>query len=46
MDTCKRCHWSMDPPKTYGEKAISNKYVLSFLRRWIIYGSNRNPLKS
>ena len=31
--TSKRGHWSMEPPKSYVGKAMSNKYVFSFLRK-------------
>ena len=31
--TSKSCHWSKEPPIMYGGKAISNKYVFSFLRK-------------
>ena len=33
MGTGKSFHWSMEPLKNYGRKAISNKYVFSVLRK-------------
>ena len=32
IGTGKSRHWSMEPPKFYDGKAISNKYVFNFLR--------------
>ena len=33
IGTGKSRHWSMEPTQIYGGKAISNKYVLSFLQK-------------